>query len=150
MPIFECCRHCGKEFQPRNKLHKVCEPRCAKKAYVNKDPERKKRDQDKYNRTEGKFLSSIKWRARKNNIPFNLTIEDIVFPSTCPVLGFPLKGNYDGGSGYHRDSPSLDRINPKLGYVKGNVRIISSRANLLKSDATVEELEKVLEDLRRL
>ena len=69
-------------------------------------------------------------------------------PEFCPVLGIKLVP-YNNGSGFHIDSPSLDRIKPELGYIKGNVRVISNRANLLKNNATVEELEKVLEDLRR-
>ena len=44
------------------------------------------------------------------------------------------------------DSPSLDRIVPELGYVKGNIRVISNRANHLKSDATLEEHRKILLD----
>ena len=47
-----------------------------------------------------------------------------------------------------RNSPSLDRIRLELGYVKGNVRVISGRANLLKNDATIEELEAVLGDMK--
>ena len=46
------------------------------------------------------------------------------------------------------DRPSLDRIDGAKGYVKGNVRVISHRANMLKNDATIEELELVLKDLR--
>ena len=41
----------------------------------------------------------------------------------------------------HNDSPELDRINPKMGYVKGNVVWISSRMNILKRDATASELK---------
>jgi hypothetical protein len=61
----------------------------------------------------------------------------------------PLKYN-KGRSGFFPDSPSLDRIDPSKGYVKGNVRVISARANLLKNDATVGELTLVLEDLREI
>jgi hypothetical protein len=46
--------------------------------------------------------------------------------------------------------PSLDRIDNNKGHVKGNVRMISYRANVLKSDATVEELTLVLADLKRI
>lgn len=47
--------------------------------------------------------------------------------------------------GSRRDrKPSLDRVVPSLGYVKGNVRVISFRANRIKSDATADELRAVL------
>lgn len=49
-----------------------------------------------------------------------------------------------------KNDPSVDRIIPELGYTKGNVRVISNRANLLKNNASIEEIELVLEDLRRL
>ena len=76
-------------------------------------------------------------------------MEDIVVPDVCPVLGIPIQKNH-GHQGYFDDSPSVDRIIPELGYTKGNVRVISNRANLLKNNAKIEELELVLEDLRRL
>lgn len=69
-------------------------------------------------------------------------------PEVCPVLGIPLKINV--GSGLHPDSVSVDRIDPTKGYIKGNVRLISARANHLKSNATTEELEKILADARNL
>ena len=96
----------------------------------------------------GSILSRLKHRATKSGIPFNLTRDDIQIPTYCPILGIEL--NWNQGKGYHPDSPSVDKIRPELGYVKGNVRVISARANLLKNDATVEELTKVLEDLHAL
>ncbi len=98
---------------------------------------------------ERRIYSRVKSRAKINKIPFNLDLEDIIIPEFCPVLGIKLNLNH-GVRGYHPDSASLDKIDPKLGYVKGNIRVISGRANLLKSDASIEELDKVLSDLRRL
>lgn len=43
------------------------------------------------------------------------------------------------------DSPSLDRIKPELGYVKGNIRVISFKANSIKNDASIEELRQILQ-----
>lgn len=42
------------------------------------------------------------------------------------------------------DSYSIDRLIPELGYVKGNVVVISYKANTIKNNATVDDLEKVL------
>ncbi len=99
------------------------------------------------------MLSRCKYRARQRGIPFDLTKDDIVIPKTCPVLGIELRQlliEDEPQKGYHPNAPSLDRIIPELGYVKGNVRVISARANLLKNDATISELELVLKDLKRL
>lgn len=69
-------------------------------------------------------------------IPFDLERDSIAIPSVCPVLGIPIAVS---GS-RHAGSPSLDRVLPSRGYVKGNVRVISDRANRLKSDQTAAEL----------
>jgi hypothetical protein len=131
-----CSKKCGNNF--RNKKHYKLHP----------DEYKNKRLRDNSN-VEKRIFYRVKSRALKNNIPFDLDLEDIVVPEVCPVLGIPLFTA--PGQGHNQiNSPSVDRINPKLGYVKGNVRIISNRANLLKSNAEVWELEAVLEDLKCL
>ncbi len=54
-------------------------------------------------------------------------------PEVCPVLGIPLFVR-DGKVG--PNSPSLDKIVPELGYVTGNVKVISNLANNIKQDVT--------------
>jgi hypothetical protein len=97
---------------------------------------------------ERKIWHAAKNRAKRKGIIFDLTVEDIVIPTTCPVLKIPLNMDHKDRSRW--DSPSLDRLIPSIGYVRGNIRIISRRANTLKNNATSEELEKVLEDVRRI
>lgn len=91
----------------------------------------------------------IKHRAKKSGVLFNLEVRDIVIPAVCPVLGIPLQ---PGGVLHSRapteNSPSLDRFKPLVGYVRGNVRVISQRANRLKNNATAEELERVAKWMR--
>lgn len=93
------------------------------------------------------ILRAARQRAKLRGLPFSLTIEDLpsTLPETCPVLGIAIYSNV-GGRSTKPHSPSLDRIVPTLGYVKGNVRIISHRANELKSNATVDELRLILKD----
>lgn len=88
------------------------------------------------------MLGQARGRAKLNNIPFDLGVEDIQIPVLCPILGIELKFGEGRAKPY---SPTLDRIIPSLGYVKGNVQVISLRANLMKSDANPEELIKFSE-----
>jgi hypothetical protein len=85
-------------------------------------------------------LSRLKTRARTKGLPFNLTIEDITGVTHCPIFGWELKRNQEGKHGNRPNSPSVDRIVPELGYVKGNVQVLSNKANMMKQDATPEEL----------
>ena len=86
------------------------------------------------------WFKRVKSRAEKNRIEFNLDISDFDIPKFCPALGIEITINDPN----KMNSPSIDRINPLLGYVKGNVRVISYRANQIKSNSFVEEMEKVL------
>lgn len=86
------------------------------------------------------MLMAAKARATDAEIPFDLTIDDIVIPLYCPALGIKL---FIGERGSRENSPSLDRIDPKLGYVKGNVIVISWRANRIKSNASYDEILKI-------
>ncbi len=87
------------------------------------------------------ILSSARNRARNKNIPFDLTVKDIVIPTHCPILGIPLTRNM-GKHGGDSSSASLDKIDPALGYVKGNVQVISMLANNMKSSANEEQLKQ--------
>lgn len=77
-----------------------------------------------------------KHRASVKNLPFTITIEDIVIPDVCPIMGVAL-----GAVGSGPYSASLDRIIPELGYTKENIRVISLLANQMKWNASPEELE---------
>lgn len=86
------------------------------------------------------ILNGIRKRAGDKNIPFDLTLEDIQGITHCPVFGIELKRSQGKGYGHQPNSPSVDRIVPELGYVKGNIQIMSMKANTMKQDATPEEL----------
>ena len=93
-----------------------------------------------------KMLSRAKQRAKKAEVPFELSVHDIQIPEKCPVLGIPLVfGNSQGRPQPEDTSPSLDRIVPELGYVPGNVAVISTRANRVKNDSTLDELRMLVE-----
>ena len=87
---------------------------------------------------EKRLFNSAKSRSVRKNREFALALSDVVIPPKCPVLGIPMS------------RPSIDRIDSARGYTPDNVRVISNRANMLKNNASVEELELVLSDLKRL
>jgi hypothetical protein len=86
------------------------------------------------------LIAAARSRAKKCGLDFDLSRADVIVPAVCPVLGLPLiMGVGRCGPG----SPTLDRIDSAKGYVKGNVMVISFRANTIKSDATPAELAMV-------
>lgn len=93
--------------------------------------------------------SSAKQRAKKSGVPYEIDARylESIAVDVCPILGIVLNYNQKGP---REDSPSVDRLVPHLGYVEGNLNVISNRANRLKSDGTVAELEAVLSWIKRL
>ena len=83
------------------------------------------------------MLRRARARAQEKYRAFDIDESDIVIPEKCPILGIPL------------DCFSLDRIDSSKGYVKGNVQVVSCRANAVKGSATIEELEQVIAYMRR-
>lgn len=116
-PSLSCCKKCRHKSQYQNKLRKP-----------------------KFH-----LFHMAKHRAKRNGLPFDLTIDDFDIPQYCPVLGIKLK---PGLGKLHDASPSLDRIKPEMGYVKDNVVVISYKANRMKSNATTEEVEKLAKWMR--
>lgn len=129
----------------RSKKH-YCSPEClCKSNIIHGLASKKNGKQDKRYR----IWCNVKKRAKQKSIKFDLSIEDIPqIPEHCPILGITIKEN--NISAPLDSSPSLDRINPKLDYIKGNVRIICNRANRIKSDASLKELRLILEDAKRI
>ncbi len=85
-------------------------------------------------------------RAAEKGVSFSLRLSDISIPEVCPVLGTAL---YLGTLSDKDNSPSLDRINPAVGYEPGNVWVISYRANRIKNDATLAELKAIVNALEQ-
>ena len=100
---------------------------------------------------EYKMFWAARHRAKQNKLEFNLAIEDIVIPKKCPVLGIKLKC-YRGLKAEPKrvsyNSPVLDRLNNDEGYIKNNINVISARANRIKTDATIAEIEAVLKYMK--
>ena len=147
------CISCGATLSNKKRSNaKYCSQKCGDR-YRNRKYYRKnlqKMYQKRYwdnQKVENRIHYRVKHRAKRQGIPFDITPEDIKIVDKCPVLGIDIVKHHNK-KGYHPNSLSLDRIYPEKGYVKGNVRVISARANLLKNDATIQELELVLKDLK--
>ena len=93
-----------------------------------------------------KMVRAAKARAAKAGVPFALTPDDITIPKLCPVLRIALHVGLTKASD---NSPSLDRVLPALGYVPGNILVISNRANRIKNNATIPELRAVADFFER-
>lgn len=83
------------------------------------------------------ILHRTKARAKEKGFEFNIDEDDIVIPEICPILEIPI---VVGTKGEYEYSPSIDRIDNSKGYIKGNVQIISKKANSMKNSATSAEL----------
>ena len=137
------CRSCGVE-KPLSEFYKkgngvTSKCICCTKAYHKTEEHRAyQRRYQKLNKTpEQTMLARSKSRARKKGFEHNIDLSDIHIPEKCPLLDIPLTVADNCASD---NSPSLDRIDPNKGYVKGNVWVISNKANSIKNNATSEEL----------
>lgn len=102
----------------------------------------KKTDTPGYN-----LWANAKTRAKEKDLPINISLEDIVIPEVCPLLGIPI---IKGIGNYSDNSPTLDRIVPDLGYVIGNIWVISMRANRIKDNSLFSEFETMYNNWKRL
>lgn len=114
---------------------------------INRNPERRKKTSEywrQYTREnfEARLLAAVKHRAKKKGLEFNLTIDDIVIPNFCPKTGIPLliHNNSENSKQKYIDTPSVDRINPNLGYVKDNIQIVCYWYNIAKLTFSDEEM----------
>lgn len=94
------------------------------------------------------LLGNIKARVKQGEIPMDLDFDYLVSIATdnCPVDGLPLDWEMNSvteGKATDR-SPSIDRIIPSLGYVKGNVKFIANKWNTWKSNMLLRDLELII------
>lgn len=163
------CSRCG-EYKPQNKFtllkqngknyrRKQCHECKTKMMRIYRENNREHTNEIAKNshrrarirRPKSFLIYNARKRATERGLAFDLTENDINIPETCPVLGIKLRNpaidKWDNSA--QDNSPSLDRIIPENGYVKGNVEVISKRANTIKSFGTIEEHEKVIEYMKR-
>lgn len=93
---------------------------------------------------EYRLWLNAKRRAQEKGVEFTIRVSDVRIPEKCPLLGVPLVLN----GPLQSNSASVDEVVPGLGYIPQNFQIISWRANTIKSDATIEELETLIANLK--
>lgn len=135
LPEEKRCNKC-KEVQPQSAFHPHPFTRDGLSTWCRRCTAQYQERSRKSN-PEKALWSQAKSRARSSGLPFDIEIEDIVIPDKCPALGIEWR------SGGNDTVPSLDKIAPEKGYVKGNIVVVSMKANRLKNDATPEELRRL-------
>ncbi len=153
------CKDCVKarrdlkkdEYNERKRLRVKNQPNNRFSVYYKKNYDKLKNNPEEYRKFLEKTakyntekwwiqaLSRIKRRALDNKLPFNLVAEDLKLPEDglCPILRIPISVKNPS----KMNCVSWDKIIPELGYIKGNVRAISNKANIMKSNCSFEELE---------
>lgn len=98
-------------------------------------------------------INGVRWRAKKNSIEFNLD-SDYIYnlilnqDKKCPYCECNLcfLNNRDDKV----TSPSFDRLIPSIGYLKENVVVCCYRCNSIKNNATYDELNLIVNNLKNV
>lgn len=139
------CKHCTKDFKANRPYQIYCRHQCREAAYNKRNAIRadlrRKHQRETWTDAQHVF-ENVKGRARYFKKEFLITLDDVVVPKYCPILQIPLfrtKGRATD------NSPSLDRIDNSKGYIPGNVRVISNRANTCKTDLSLDAIKRLYE-----
>lgn len=149
-------------MEATNKTHKVCTTCKTMKPLLDFPPDKRQKDgkqakcrpcinnwikQHYRDNPAEHMLRRARARAKKHGLDFSITLDDITpLPMVCPVFGEPLRIAAEPQDPW---SYSLDRVDNKMGYVPGNVVVMSHRANRLKNDGTADELEAIANWIRK-
>lgn len=142
------CRSC---YKHHDSINKGKDKNYFKKLRIQLCPEYRNhinelKNKNRIKNLESSILQQCKKRAMSKGLEFNLTLEDIVIPEKCPILEVPF---VQGTKENYMYTPSIDRIDNSKGYVKGNIQIISMKANTMKNSASFEELQKFCKNILR-
>ena len=126
------CQTCHKETKFRHSTDRYCSSKCRTATYyLTYTPDKKQR-----------IITSAKYRDKVKGRVSDLSLDNIHWPTHCPILGIELVYGNKGHKTGLNNSASIDRIDPTLGYTSDNCWIISKLANAMKQNASKEELLK--------
>lgn len=141
------CIGCGTFFVRPHANQKYCSHKCYSKYYTKNNRPKVRGYRNKYDNSVRQktpwmpFFISVKARARKEKLPFDLTVEwaKSVWTGRCALsnVEFELKIKR------HPRSPSIDKIDPKKGYLQSNCRFICLAANRFKNDWSDQEIIEI-------
>lgn len=158
------CRACKAAYRRewRSKLNKKAKKkinaymRTYRRTYCKRSPEKIAGTKAWSRLNPEKYLfNKMQRRARDGGPALYLTFAEFVqeiggsIPTVCPILGIEIK--IGEGRLLHEmdDSPSVDRLDPSKPYQRGNIAVISLRANIVKRDGTSDEHRKIAEWMGR-
>ena len=91
-------------------------------------------------------IANAKKRAKQANVECTITrewlLENLV--EVCPLLEIKLEYS---ATKYGNNCASIDRIDSTRGYTVENSKIISAKANRIKNNATIEEIQLLAKNL---
>lgn len=146
------CHKCGL-FKPEDcfsKNGKSCEARNNRKRVCKKCASKRQREIDLGLQSDEKLKKCLRFRflgargrAIRNNIPFNLELNDVINlweaqDGLCALSGLPM--TFELRRGRIPTNVSIDKIDSRLGYVRGNVQLVCMACNQIKSDLTDIEM----------
>lgn len=136
------CEECGSEFFPRNRKHKFCSKAC-------KDRVGNRRRGSEYSNLHGgrsvkSFIRCLINKKKRQELTLEYCMQ-IYFSQEgkCAITGEEM--THVRGKGRVLTNISIDRIDPNIGYVEGNIQFVTHKVNLLKSDMQMEDLYKTCE-----
>lgn len=133
-----------------NTICKLCHAENNRKRWhdpKNKVPREANYEQWKIDNIQRIILNKKRSHAKEYNFDFNLELNDIIIPKYCPVFGIELKVVFNTRAD---ESISVDRINSNLGYIKGNIIIVSWKANRLKGEADINQMKLVYDNYYKI
>ena len=131
----------------RQAVHDFCKRHSLQKIWKEKEPSQYQKRKNSFPYPEHYADAKNRFRRKRQNCKqgkweFSIEFEDLIWPTYCPILGIKLE--YSSAFDQKVEgSLSFDRIDSSKGYIKGNVQIISWRANRIKNNGTAEEHRKI-------